>query len=86
MERSIRNGRLEPLEAYRAGPSAHRPEGATHIPRRNTRLPYTLQDDQLLWDYMQVFEKDERAMINGRIIYQEFSDIVSKICRLPCLR
>lgn len=84
MERSVRNGRLEPLEAYRTGPSAHRPEGATNIPRRNHRLPYTLQDDQLLWDYMQKFERDESAMINGRRIYQEFADMVSKPCSFDC--
>ncbi|KKK15839.1 hypothetical protein ARAM_004543 [Aspergillus rambellii] len=74
VETSVRNGKLENLEAYRAGPSAARPVGATHIPSRGHRLPYTMQEDQILWDWMQPYENDKSAPISGNKIYQDLAE------------
>lgn len=73
VEWSVKNGQLEDLEKHRAGPSAARPVGATHIPTRSHRLPFTLEDDQHLWDYMADYEKDPNARIQGNRIYQELA-------------
>ncbi|KAL4873024.1 hypothetical protein BDV12DRAFT_115530 [Aspergillus spectabilis] len=73
IERSVQNGRLEDLEAHRAGPSTARPVGATDIPARGHRLAYSLQDDQFIWDYMQPYERDSSAAIRGNKIYQELA-------------
>ncbi|RMJ23742.1 transcription factor Rap1 [Aspergillus sp. HF37] len=74
VERSVQNGRLEPLEAYRAGPSAHRPVGATHIPTRGRRVQFTLEDDQILWDWMQPYERDPGAPVHGYTIYKKLAE------------
>ncbi|KAL5339429.1 TRF2-interacting telomeric protein/Rap1 C terminal domain-containing protein [Aspergillus crustosus] len=71
IEKSIQKGRLEDLETHRAGPSTARPVGATHIPTRGHRLPFTLQDDQDLWDYMQPFERNPSAPVRGNKIFEE---------------
>lgn len=73
IERSIQRGILEDLEAHKAGPSTARPVGATNIQARSHRLPYTIEDDQLIFDYMQRFENDTKASISGNKIYQEFA-------------
>ncbi|KAF7587990.1 hypothetical protein BBP40_006442 [Aspergillus hancockii] len=73
VEWSIRNGKLEDLEKHRAGPSAARPVGATNIPTRSHKLPYTLEDDQFLWDWMSPYEEDSNAPIQGNRIYQELA-------------
>ncbi|KAE8351635.1 TRF2-interacting telomeric protein/Rap1 C terminal domain-containing protein [Aspergillus coremiiformis] len=73
VEWSVRNGKLEDLEKHRAGPSAARPVGATHIPTRRHRLPYTLEDDQYLWDQMVPYEEDPNASIHGNKIYQKLA-------------
>ncbi|KAL2857976.1 TRF2-interacting telomeric protein/Rap1 C terminal domain-containing protein [Aspergillus pseudoustus] len=73
IEKSIQNGVLQDLEKYIAGPSSARPVGATNIPTRGHRLAYTLEDDQILWDYMQPFEIDPTAPIRGNKLYQDFA-------------
>jgi telomeric repeat-binding factor 2-interacting protein 1 len=73
IEKSIQRGKLEDLEAHKAGPSAARPVGATNIPARKHRSTYTPGDDQLIFDYMQPFERDPKASISGNKIYQEFA-------------
>ncbi|PWY78282.1 hypothetical protein BO70DRAFT_317087 [Aspergillus heteromorphus CBS 117.55] len=73
VEASLAKGELRNLDDYRAGPSAPRPVGATYIPTRGHKVPYTLQDDQLLWDWMEPFERDPRASIKGNKIYQELA-------------
>ncbi|KAL2822000.1 TRF2-interacting telomeric protein/Rap1 C terminal domain-containing protein [Aspergillus granulosus] len=78
IEKSIQNGVLQDLDNYKAGPSPARPVGATNIPTRRHRLAYTLEDDQILWDYMQQFEKDPAAPIRGNKFYQ---DLAAKIPR-----
>lgn len=79
MEKSVNNKRLEPLETYRAGPSAHRPVGATHIPTRGRRVQFTLEDDQILWDWMQPYERDPGAPVHGYTIYKKLAEKVSPI-------
>ncbi|GAQ03385.1 telomeric repeat-binding factor 2-interacting protein 1 [Aspergillus lentulus] len=74
VEDSVRRGELADLEAYRAGPSAPRPVGATHISTRAHKIAYSLQDDQLLWDWVQPYEKDPRAPISGNLIYKQLAE------------
>ncbi|PYI14253.1 hypothetical protein BO99DRAFT_345443 [Aspergillus violaceofuscus CBS 115571] len=73
IEDSIRKGRMQNLEPYRAGPSEARPVGASYIPTRNHKVPYTVADDQFLWDWMQKYERDSTASISGNKIYQELA-------------
>ncbi|RAL16376.1 putative transcription factor Rap1 [Aspergillus homomorphus CBS 101889] len=73
VEDSIRQGRMQSLEAYRAGPSEARPVGASYIPTRSHKVPYTIADDQLLWDWVQKYERDPDASISGNKIYQELA-------------
>ncbi|KAL4908985.1 hypothetical protein BDW74DRAFT_174206 [Aspergillus multicolor] len=74
IEKSIQNRRLESLETYRAGPSTARPVRATNIPAKNHRAPYTIEEDQLLYDYLQQFENDPLASVRGNKIYQKFAE------------
>ncbi|GJP95807.1 TRF2-interacting telomeric protein/Rap1 C terminal domain-domain-containing protein [Aspergillus niger] len=78
VEDSHRLGKLQNLENYRAGPSEARPVGATNIPTRGHKIPYTLEDDQLLWDWMQPHERNPKASIRGNKIYQELAEKVSR--------
>ncbi|KAI9372877.1 TRF2-interacting telomeric protein/Rap1 C terminal domain-containing protein [Aspergillus egyptiacus] len=73
IEKSIQKGKLEDLKDYIAGPSAPRPVGATNIQPRAHRRAYTIEDDQILWDYMQPYERDPSARIQGNRIYQELA-------------
>ncbi|KAJ5669630.1 hypothetical protein N7462_010700 [Penicillium macrosclerotiorum] len=74
VERSVLRGRLENLESHRAGPSAPRPMGASNIPKKGTRRPFSLQDDQIVFDWLVPFEKDPRAPTNGRKIYEKLEE------------
>lgn len=77
VERSVRNGKLENLEDHRAGPSAQRPVGASHIPHKKTRSEYTLNDDQILFDWLYPYEQAGDAPVNGNKIYMELAE---KVC------
>ena len=77
VENSIENGRLEDLSDYQVGRRSPRPMGATNIPRSSKRNEYTLEDDQILWDYMYPFEQLNGAPIQGQKIYQEIAEKVS---------
>ncbi|KAJ5287453.1 hypothetical protein N7478_003139 [Penicillium angulare] len=74
VEKSVRNGKLEDLEDYRAGPSAQRPVGASNIPTKKTRSDYTLIDDQTLFDWLHPYEQEENAPINGNNIYKNLAE------------
>lgn len=78
VEKSIQNGRLEDLAAHRAGKSS-RTVGARDIPTRHHRVSYTLEDDQILWDWLQPYEA-VGAGVSGRIIYQQLAQQVSVAC------
>ncbi|KAH8705035.1 TRF2-interacting telomeric protein/Rap1 C terminal domain-containing protein [Talaromyces proteolyticus] len=73
VEKSIQNGQLEDLEAHRAGKTT-RPVGAYDIPSRGHRIAYNLQDDQILWDWMQPYE-DRGEQIAGNVIYQRLAEM-----------
>ncbi|KAA8644317.1 putative transcription factor Rap1 [Aspergillus tanneri] len=74
VENSVRKKRLENLDDYKAGPSATRPVGATNIPRRGHKIPFSLEDDQILWDWMQPHENNKSAPISGNRFYQELAE------------
>jgi telomeric repeat-binding factor 2-interacting protein 1 len=74
VEKSVRNGRLEDLEDHRAGQRV-RPVGAVGIPARSSRTPFTLQDDQILWDWVQPYER-RGDQIAGNLIYQQLAEQV----------
>lgn len=75
VEKSIQNGQLEDLEAHRAG-KTHRPVGAHRIPSRTRRIPYTLADDQILWDWLEPYEQ-RGDQVSGNLIYQHLEKEVS---------
>ncbi|KOS46343.1 hypothetical protein ACN38_g2674 [Penicillium nordicum] len=75
VERSINKGRLEDLEAHRAGPSAPRPMGASNIPTKSTRAFFTLKEDQILFDWVEHFGQEAGAPVQGNIIYQNLSEL-----------
>ena len=77
MERSVRNGKLEDLEAHRVGPSVPRPVGASHIPTKGTRSEYSLSDDQILYDWVHVYVQQGNAAVSGNSIYKELAAQVS---------
>ncbi|KAJ5093911.1 hypothetical protein N7456_009772 [Penicillium angulare] len=74
VEKSVRNGKLEDLEDYQAGPSAQRPVGASNIPQKKTRSEYTLHDDQILFDWLYPYEQEEDAPIGGNNIYKKLAE------------
>ncbi|KAJ5347236.1 uncharacterized protein N7506_000489 [Penicillium brevicompactum] len=74
VERSIAKGRLEDLEAHRAGPSAHRPMGASNIPIKGKRSSFTQRDDQILYDWIYHFGKSPGAPIQGNKFYQDLAE------------
>ena len=76
VERSIRNNKLESLEAHRAGESSKvvRPVGAP-TPARKHRTAFTLEDDKILWDWMQSYEENGYAT-GGNIPYQSLAEKV----------
>ncbi|KAJ5984001.1 hypothetical protein N7481_006100 [Penicillium waksmanii] len=70
VEESIRKGQVADLDAHRAGSFRPRAMGASNIPKRGTKSVYTLEDDQLLYDFLYPFEQEENAPIHGNKIYQ----------------
>ncbi|CAG8909619.1 unnamed protein product [Penicillium egyptiacum] len=78
VERSIDKGRLEDLEAHRAGPSAPRPMGASNIPTKSTRAYYTLKDDQILFDWVESYKLEPTTPVQGNIIYQELGELYTR--------
>ncbi|KAJ5646755.1 hypothetical protein N7490_003127 [Penicillium lividum] len=74
VERSVRNGKLEDLEPYLAGPSAQRSVGASHIPKKGTRTEYTLKDDQILYDWLHHYQQEDNAKVGGNNIYKELAE------------
>ncbi|KAL3479936.1 TRF2-interacting telomeric protein/Rap1 C terminal domain-containing protein [Aspergillus californicus] len=74
IEKSIQQGKIADLETCKVGPSAPRPVGATNISARTRRNPFSIQDDQILWDYMQPLESTPGAHIKGNVIYQGLAE------------
>jgi telomeric repeat-binding factor 2-interacting protein 1 len=78
VERSIQNGRLEDLEAHRAGPSAPRPMGASNIPKKGKRSYFTLKEDQVVFDWVYHFTQERGAPVQGNKIYQDLGELVPR--------
>jgi hypothetical protein len=76
IEKSVKNGKLEDLEAHRAGPSAgtSRPVGSAQ-PTRNTRTPFTAADDRALALWVTNAER-QGLSTKGNDIYQQLERIV----------
>jgi hypothetical protein len=76
IEKSVKNGKLEDLEAHRAGPVAgiSRPVGSSQ-PTRNTRTPFTAADDRALALWVTNAEK-QGLSTKGNDIYQQLERIV----------
>ncbi|MCJ1478407.1 hypothetical protein MMC13_007087 [Lambiella insularis] len=76
IERSVRNGQLEDLEKYRAGPSqgAVRPAGAIDRPPKGTRTAFTAEDDGILYDWV-----DESSRNGGYVLGNELYKQLEKI-------
>ena len=55
IDQSIKNGALEDLDDYLAGPrvGAARVVGSVARPAKNTRTPYTAEDDRMLFEWVQ---------------------------------
>jgi telomeric repeat-binding factor 2-interacting protein 1 len=49
-----------------------RPVGAPRVPARGSRVQYTTEDDQILWDWMQPYEA-RKDQIAGNLIYQQLA-------------
>lgn len=77
VEKSIRNKNLENPEDHLVGPSTNnvRPVGSTTIRAKSTRKPFTVGDDQILYDWMKPFEK-KGGKWSGNKIYQQLEDEV----------
>ncbi|PLB41251.1 putative transcription factor Rap1 [Aspergillus candidus] len=73
VEDSVKQGKMQDLRKYEAGPSAPRPVGATNIPSRSHKRAYTIEDDQILWDWLQPYEEQKTAPVSGNMIYQDLA-------------
>ena len=73
---SVMSGKLEDLEAYRAGPvvGTSRPVGSSQ-PTRNTRTPFTAADDRALGLWVMSAEK-QGLSTKGNDIYQQLERVV----------
>lgn len=79
IEDSVKNGRLEDLDNYYAGPApgAIRPvgAGASH-PAKLGRTPFTAEDDRILVDWVTKAERSGSAT-KGNAIYQQLAEKAS---------
>ncbi|CAL5868760.1 uncharacterized protein PFLUO_LOCUS2987 [Penicillium psychrofluorescens] len=71
VERTLEKGRLEPFEPYRVRPSAPRPMGASYIATKATRTSYSLEDDQLLFDWVAAYKEVTGTEGSGTGVYKE---------------
>lgn len=77
VERSIRKGRLENLSDHAVGVPRRvgRPVGSTTTaPRLGTRMPYTPEEDQFLWNWMKPFEA-RGGQWKGNEIYKQIEQV-----------
>jgi hypothetical protein len=77
IEESVKKGKLEDLEAHRAGPvvGISGPVGSSQ-PTRNTRTPFTAADDRALALWVTNAER-QGLSTKGNEIYQQLERIVS---------
>ncbi|OKO98294.1 hypothetical protein PENSUB_9392 [Penicillium subrubescens] len=74
VEQSVRHGKLEDPAPHRVGPAAPRPMGASNIPTKRTRRSYTLQDDQIVFDWLYPWEQSKGAPTHGNRIYKDLAE------------
>lgn len=55
--------------------------GASHIPKKGTRTDYSLQEDQILFDWLYPFEQMPDSPISGNRIYQMLAEKVRATIR-----
>ena len=74
--KSIRAGRLEPLENHLVGqrPGSLRITGS-EAPKRGTRTPFTVQDDRILYRWVTEHER-KGSKVLGNEIYKQLAQIV----------
>lgn len=56
--------------------------GASHIPTKGKRTDYSLQDDQIVYDYLYPYEQGQGMPISGNRIYKALSQ---KVWLIPSL-
>lgn len=50
--------------------------GASHIPKKGMRADYSLQEDQMLYDYLYPYEQEEGTPVSGNRIYKALAQKV----------
>ncbi|KAL6245363.1 hypothetical protein RBB50_007362 [Rhinocladiella similis] len=76
VELSIRRGQLENLAPHAVGVATRvaRPVGSTTTAPRGSRVPYTEEDDQFLYNWMKPFE-DSGGAYKGNEIYKQIEQV-----------
>lgn len=76
VELSIRRGQLENLADHAVGVATRvaRPVGSTTTAPKGSRVPYTEEDDQFLWNWMKPFE-DSGGAYKGNEIYKQIEQV-----------
>ena len=77
IEKSVRNGKLENLDDHQVGPPAGtvRPVGAIDQPAKSTRVPFTAEDDRILYEWCVENERNGERMA-GNEVYKQLWEIV----------
>lgn len=78
MEHSLAKGELQDVEKYRIRDK--RPVRPSSAPKRKLRRPFTLAEDQMLYDYLQPLEQTGRFAqgVKGVKIYEDIAEKVSE--------
>lgn len=76
VEKSIRNGKLENLQDYAIGMTTKASKQGSSLAAgiRSSKIPFTNDDDQLLWDWVKPFEEKGGAW-KGNDIYKQIESI-----------
>jgi hypothetical protein len=77
---SVKNGKLKDIEEYRAGLSAHSPRavGSSQLIKKG-RTPFTVEDDQVLADWVLDAERSGLGT-RGNEIYKQLEAMVRLTC------
>ncbi|KAL1591294.1 hypothetical protein WHR41_00020 [Cladosporium halotolerans] len=77
IDAAVRGGALPDPNEHRAGPAPGvvREIGSTVVPQRNTRTPYTAQDDRDLWNWVQRCQKLGVQGVKGNEMYKQLEAV-----------